>query len=111
MTIDIHNEHLLTLAQASRKLPNQPSCQSLARWASKGLRGVKLRSVRSGKTIITSSEALQEFLQAVHETYQPEPETQESTNPVVEQKLRQHGMLPPVDRTDDDDGPDCSLSI
>jgi|GEM_PF-1315158 hypothetical protein len=109
MTIDIHNEHLLTLAQASRKLPSQPSPGTLWRWAIKGLRGVKLRSVRAGKTIITSSEALQEFLEAVHETYQPEPEMQESTNPVVEQKLRQHGMLPRGDRPDDD-GPDCSLS-
>ena len=64
--IDITAERVLSLTQAARLLPRRrrgrkPSPSTLYRWAKRGLRGVRLETVRVGGTLCTSVEALNRF--------------------------------------------------
>lgn len=64
--IEISEEHLLSLREASRRLPSARSGKSvhvstLYRWTTRGVRGVRLETVRIGGTVFTSQEALQRF--------------------------------------------------
>ena len=69
MSIDIHNEHLLTLPQVAQELPrrNNKNIHSTTvwRWTRRGIRGVCLESVRIGGTVYSSREALQRFSEAL----------------------------------------------
>ena len=72
MAIDIRKELLKTLGQAAKKLPKRragkPTAPStLYRWASIGLRGVKLEVLRVGGCTCTSDEALQRFFDRLTE--------------------------------------------
>jgi hypothetical protein len=64
--IDLSSESLLTFSEASQVLPRRrrgrkahPS--TFWRWASRGLRGVRLEIIRVGGVTYTSREALQRF--------------------------------------------------
>ncbi len=57
-------ENLITLAEAARLLPGNPSPSSLWRWRTKGCHGVKLRAWLIGGRWHTSREALQAFVAA-----------------------------------------------
>lgn len=64
------HERLLTLSQAAKTLPcrrgDRPTHPStLFRWATDGLRGVKLEVVQVGGTKCTSREALARFFAAL----------------------------------------------
>lgn len=66
--IDIHSERVLSLLEASRAecLPRRrrgqrPHVATLYRWATRGVRGVQLETIRVGGTLCTSLEALQRF--------------------------------------------------
>lgn len=64
------SERLLTLSQAAKTLPHRrggrPTHPStLFRWATDGLRGVKLEVVQVGGTKCTSREALARFFAAL----------------------------------------------
>lgn len=64
--IDILNESIITLAQAAESLPRRragrkTSIATLYRWASRGLRGVRLETIKIGATTCTSHAALQRF--------------------------------------------------
>ncbi len=64
--IDLFNGDCLTLAAAARILPRgrkgkKVHTSTLYRWATGGLKGVTLETVRRGGTIYTSKEALREF--------------------------------------------------
>ncbi len=61
--IDIASETLITLAQASERLPGRPSLCAIWRWRTKGIRGRKLESVVIGGRPYTSIEALARFAQ------------------------------------------------
>ncbi len=65
MSIDLKNENLVTLTEASKLLPRvggkRIHISTLWRWCKKGLRGIQLEYVRAGSKIITSQEALQRF--------------------------------------------------
>lgn len=70
--IDVTTEALVPLNQVPKLLPPRPSGKRLHisavyRWVQRGVRGVKLESVRIGGTTYTSREALQRFA----ETGQP----------------------------------------
>jgi Protein of unknown function (DUF1580) len=70
MAIDPLNEDTFPFAEAARRLPrlrgNRPvNPATIWRWASHGLRGVRLETVRIGGTICTSSEALRRFFAAL----------------------------------------------
>ena len=63
--IDFANEELLTLSQASKKVPGQSgghvNVATVWRWAQRGLRGAKLETLAIGGTLFTSAQALQRF--------------------------------------------------
>lgn len=63
MSISLH-EHLLTLAEACRRMPGRPSICSLWRWYRHGVRGAKLETVVIGGRRYTSIEALERFAEA-----------------------------------------------
>lgn len=69
MPIDIANEMLLSLTEATKALPpvngRRPAIATLWRWCRKGLRGVRLDYVRVGRNIATSREALNRFVNAL----------------------------------------------
>jgi hypothetical protein len=83
--IDMNNEELLSLVEATKTIPpidgKRPHASSLWRWASKGVRGVKLEHLRVGRRVVTTREALQRFFQAVAEAPKPE-------RPPLRRKLR-----------------------
>lgn len=64
--IDLTSETLVSFAEACGRLPKRragrPSHPStLYRWASSGLRGIRLETIQVGGTLCTSIEALQRF--------------------------------------------------
>jgi hypothetical protein len=70
--IDIANETTFPLCQAPdrgrlpcRRRGRKPSVSTFFRWASKGVRGVRLEVVQIGGTKCTSVEALQRFFNAL----------------------------------------------
>ena len=68
--IDLTTETVLSLTQATKLLPQRrkgkrPHVATLYRWASRGLRGVKLETIQIGGTLCTSVPALQRFFEAL----------------------------------------------
>ncbi len=65
MSIDLQSETVGGLAEIAGQLPRvggrKIHTSTLWRWASRGLRGVRLEHVRLGGRIITSLEAVQRF--------------------------------------------------
>ena len=59
--IDFQKEHLRTLSEAARLLPGRPHVSTLHRWARRGVKGVRLDTVRIGGRRYTSIEAVQRF--------------------------------------------------
>lgn len=71
MPIDIRNEELCTLGQASSLLPSingrRVSANAIWRWCRKGVSGIHLEHVRIGGRIFTSSDALNRFVNRLAE--------------------------------------------
>jgi hypothetical protein len=67
--IVMNNERLLTLTEAAKSLPRlngkRISTTTLWRWATSGMRGVKLETRRIGRRVVTSMEALERFTAAL----------------------------------------------
>ncbi len=66
MANSLLDESPLTLAEAARALPRlrggkRVHVATLYRWVSRGVAGVRLESLRLGRTVVTSREALQRF--------------------------------------------------
>jgi len=64
--IDLSNEELIALRDLPKHLPPRPNgkrihISAIYRWIQRGVRGVRLESVRIGGTTYTSEEALQRF--------------------------------------------------
>jgi hypothetical protein len=57
-------EQLVTLAELARELPGKPHPATVARWCSKGIRGIKLWSERAGGRRCSTREAVQRFFAA-----------------------------------------------
>jgi hypothetical protein len=69
--IDPLVDECLSLSQAARRLPRLRAGRPVApstlwRWATAGVRGVKLEVVRIGTTVCTSVPALQRFIAAIN---------------------------------------------
>ncbi|MCA9171947.1 MAG: DUF1580 domain-containing protein [Planctomycetales bacterium] len=63
--IDIQNEQLLSLAEASREIPGgRVALSTLHRWRLAGIRGIRLETLKCGHRRITSREALERFFAA-----------------------------------------------
>ena len=64
--IELSHEQLVPLGQVPRLLPPRPNgkrihVSAVYRWTKRGVRGVRLESIRVGGTTYTSREALQRF--------------------------------------------------
>ncbi|NLS96312.1 MAG: DUF1580 domain-containing protein [Planctomycetaceae bacterium] len=59
------------LSEAAKFLPTRPNASTIWRWATKGVRGVRLETVRVGGFHYVSEEALEAFLEATNEPTQP----------------------------------------
>ena len=64
--IQIGDETVVSLTDAAKQLPRRragkrPHVATLYRWASAGVRGIKLETIQVGGTLCTSLEALQRF--------------------------------------------------
>lgn len=81
MPIDLSHERVLTLREAAGVLPKTPRgkkvhVSTLYRWCSRGVRGVRLESLRLGGRVVTSVEALQRFAErcsVANSTHEPQP--------------------------------------
>lgn len=78
MAINIKNETLLTLAEASKLLPRVSGkrihVSTLWRWCKKGLHGTRLEYLRVGSKIVTTSEALQRFFSTLAKLDENQPQ-------------------------------------
>jgi len=88
--INMFEEELLTLREAVTKLPRRrrgrkPHVSTLWRWATRGLRGVRLEVIRVGGTLCTSREALQRFCEKL-------TEQQEAARTTSARKSREKGI-------------------
>lgn len=78
MAIDLQNEKVLSLTDASKALPKidgkRLHISTLWRWCRKGIRGVQLDYIRLGHRVCTSAEALTRFTQQLAEVdHKPNP--------------------------------------
>jgi hypothetical protein len=75
--IDFDTEQVVSLSEATKIVPprngKRVAFTTLLRWTQRGIRGVKLESLRVGGTLCTSKEALQRFFAALSE--QPQQAT------------------------------------
>jgi hypothetical protein len=72
MEINAFEEEVLTFAQAAKILPRRRSGKkthvcTLYRWATCGIKGIILETIKIGGTTCTSREALQRFFEALSE--------------------------------------------
>lgn len=75
--IDISTEQVVTLAAATKLLPERrkgvrPNVATLYRWAQVGCRGIRLETICVGATRCTSTEALQRFFDALTAAASPQ---------------------------------------
>ena len=83
MPIDIRSEQILSFTAAS-KLPcfahrrsgKRINVSTFWRWATTGVRGVKLETLMAGGTRVTSLEAIERFFEAVTAQAEPQPAPQ-----------------------------------
>ena len=78
MAINSLTENLFPLAAATSQLPRRRQGKkahtaTVYRWAQRGLRGVRLETLRVGGTLCTSREALQRFFERLTDTDSPPP--------------------------------------
>lgn len=64
--IDVANENLIGLSEVPKLLPKRSNgkrihISAIYRWAQKGIRGIRLETLRLGGTTYTSREAIQRF--------------------------------------------------
>ncbi len=74
--IDISTEEVLSLTEATKRLPQRrkgarPNVATLYRWAQSGVRGIRLETLCVGATRCTSMEALQRFCDALTAASEP----------------------------------------
>ena len=62
MALDLSQEHLVTLTEASRIIPGSPHFSTLWRWYQRGIRGTRLETVIVGGRRFTSREAIKRFI-------------------------------------------------
>jgi Protein of unknown function (DUF1580) len=88
--IDLAKEHVHPFAILIRQIPalqvgrlGRPTHPStLARWASRGLRGIRLETIKVGGRTCSSSEALQRFFAALTEAGQDSPTVPSASIPL-----------------------------
>jgi hypothetical protein len=100
MPIDLDRETVLTLTNATKHLPplrrgRKIHVSTLYRWASKGISGVRLETLRLGGTTVTSTEALQRFadrLQRLRDGGAQPPTRPSPDEEAIERELDRRGI-------------------
>jgi hypothetical protein len=98
MAIDPVTEETFPLNHAPERVPfrrgGRPVCvQTVWRWALKGLRGVRLETVKIGGVRVTSEAALRRFFAAVNDTGSPPgPDRAAQHQQAVDQELDRLGI-------------------
>ena len=99
--IDLYSETVLSLRDAAKSLPGRNGrkihISTLYRWANRGVKGIRLETVRVGGTLCTSQEALQRFCDGLSGSDIPVPKPRESLArrraiERAEQQLREAGI-------------------
>lgn len=98
--INITTERVLSLTEGTRLLPRRrrgrkPCPSTLYRWAKRGLRGVRLETVRVGGTLCTSVEALHRFFEELGRASPGDgnvPQTSQPSDHDVETQLDELGL-------------------
>lgn len=99
--IDLEKERVVSLTTAAAYLPRRragkrPHMATLYRWASRGIQGIHLETIRVGGTLCTSREALQRFcerLSTERAAVPPRPPSKDTgRNRVVAEKLDRAGI-------------------
>lgn len=88
MAICIEDERLLKLAKAAKTLPGNPASSTLFRWASRGIRGVRLETCLIGGVRYTSREAIQRFVDATTCAGEGQPDAMSQTRRAREADVR-----------------------
>ncbi len=92
--IDVEFDHLLTLSQAAKLLPEPPSPVTMWRWTSKGVNGgIRLATVKCGSKSLTSKEALNAFINAQTAANQPSPDEPAERSPEQIRQMKAAGLL------------------
>ncbi len=89
--IDITHEHLIPVRDVPRKLPPRPNgrrihISAVYRWIQRGVRGVRLESVRIGGTTYTSEEAMQRYAEQLNAPGSTNPGPQKFVTSATRQK-------------------------
>jgi hypothetical protein len=82
--IDVAVENLVSLRDVPRCIPPRPNGKRLHvsavyRWTLRGLKGIRLETVKIGGTTYTSREAIQRFSDLLTGTAPPQPSTRKAT--------------------------------
>lgn len=99
--IDITKETPLSLAQAAKALPGRPHLSTVWRFATRGVRGVRLNSFMSGGRRFTSVEEIHRFILATTAAAgierQPKPleHHQNEADELARQDLYERGFFGP----------------
>lgn len=76
MPIDLRSEDVVTIAEAVQGLPPHQNgrkihISTIYRWISRGIHGVRLESLKLGRRLVTSHEAIQRFAERLSEPRGP----------------------------------------
>ena len=99
--IDSLKDDLMTLVEATKVCPRirgkKVHCLSVWRWATEGLRGVKLEHVRVGRNMCTTEAALNAFFLAValHASWLPCPKIFPHFSPLFSRVRPGHSLPTP----------------
>jgi hypothetical protein len=98
--INPFTEKVILLTKAARRLPaicreNPPHTATLYRWASRGVRGIRLEIIRVGGRTCTSEEALARFFERLSQDHEPAPPQvpDASRRILTEADLKKAGLL------------------
>jgi hypothetical protein len=58
----------IPLKEAAKHFPGRPHLSTIIRWSDAGVHGVILKSIRVGRRIFTTKEAIDEFLAELNKT-------------------------------------------
>jgi hypothetical protein len=97
MAINLHAERILTIREAVEELPclcggKQVHRNTIYGWMKRGAGGVRLESLKVGRTTVTSREALQRFAER---EYSPPPDRTQGPSRATlsaERELDRHGI-------------------
>lgn len=87
-------DELVTVMKAAREeLPEPPSPQTLHRWRAKGLKGVRLKTMKIGRKRYTTIAAFRQFLSDVAAAEEGHAESPSERSAAVQKKLQSKGLV------------------